>query len=180
MQQELCGARPGVTYEVAPDFNSNAPIILVTIEANTPEHAVVALDAIMNRVPPALTALQRGLNLRPQTNITSMQIVTDTVPEVVRKDQIRAGIVAGAGTLALGLLMIALLDGWLASRWESRSSRNILAIPDWSFEPTVDDHPNVAAGSAKQHPTWSVNGDDASYNDTSAVARLPRRSARSS
>jgi hypothetical protein len=106
-------------------------VILVSVEADTADNAVTALNVVMARVPVALTALQSGLNLRPKTSITAITVMADPVPTVVRKDQIRAGVVAGGGVLALGILLIGLLDGVLATWVRRRRTSRSRAVPDW-------------------------------------------------
>ena len=121
MREELCGPHPGVTYDVTQDYTNRAPIILVTVEANSTTNMVTALSAVVDRVPIILTDLQAGLKVKPNAEITSAVLVSDKKPEIVRKSQIRAGIAVGAGTLALSLLMIGLLDGLLAARRSKKS-----------------------------------------------------------
>jgi hypothetical protein len=117
MRAGLCKENnPDVTYEAANDFTNQAPIIIVTVDADTPANAVIALGAVTDRVPKILTDLQEGLRLGANAEITSTLLVADKKPDIVRKNQIRAGVVAGAGTLGLSLLMIGLFDGLLAAR----------------------------------------------------------------
>jgi hypothetical protein len=117
MRQGLCKENnPDVTYEAAEDFTNRAPIIIVTVDADTAADAVIALGAVTDRVPEILTNLQAGLKLGANAEITSTLLVADKEPDIVRKSQIRAGIVAGAGALGLSLLMIGLVDGLLTSR----------------------------------------------------------------
>jgi hypothetical protein len=116
MRSQLCKPRPSVMYEAAPDFTNSAPIVLITVDAGSATNAVTGLNAVMERIPAVLTDLQEGLNLEGNAEITSLPLVTDRQPDVVHKDQIRAGIVVGAGTLGLGLLMIGLLDGLAGAR----------------------------------------------------------------
>jgi hypothetical protein len=116
MRAVLCDSHPDVSYEVEQDFISSAPMILISVEANSPANAVTALDAVADLVPKTLADLQEGLKLRPGALITSMPVAIDQKPTVEHKDQIRAGIVAGGGTLGLALLLIALIDGVLGAR----------------------------------------------------------------
>ena len=116
MRVQLCRRNPGVSYEAEPDFTNNAPIILVTVNADSATNAAVGLNAVRERVPRVLSDLQAGLRLGPNAEITSMPLTADSKPAIVHKSQVRAGIVAGAGTLALCLLIIGLVDGLLATR----------------------------------------------------------------
>jgi hypothetical protein len=141
MRQELCNDKAGVTYEAASDFTNRAPIILVTVDADSATNAVIALNAVMERVPKVLADLQEGLRLKPNAEITSTVLVADNKPDVVRKSQIRAGIVAGAGTLGASLLMIGLFDGLRASRrpGKARNERDEV-ISHWEWQPSPDAH----------------------------------------
>jgi hypothetical protein len=101
MREGLCTPHPTVTYEAVQDFTNSAPVILVTAEAKSPASAITAMHVVMDRVPKVMCDLQAGLNLERNAQITSVPLVDDTQPDVVHTDQIRAGIVAGAGTLPL-------------------------------------------------------------------------------
>jgi hypothetical protein len=116
MRVALCKPNPSVTYKAEADSTNNAPVILLTVDANSATNATVALNALEERVPRVLSNVQAGLSLQANAQITSIPLSTDTKPATVRKSQIRAGIVAGAGTLALSLLLIGLVDGLLAAR----------------------------------------------------------------
>ncbi|GAA2106742.1 hypothetical protein GCM10009841_26220 [Microlunatus panaciterrae] len=129
MRVELCKSRPGVSYQATPDFTSSAPVILVTVEADSSTNAVTALHAVMERVPATLTQLQSDLGLRPRAEITSIPLVSDDHPDAVHKTQIRAGIAAGAATLGFGLLLIALGEGLVASKRTPRRARGLATSP---------------------------------------------------
>lgn len=124
-------AFPGMSFEATPDFTNSAPIILFTVEAETPEVATQALINLMGRVPDTLANLQENQALTDRARITSLALTEDIEPTVVRKDQVRAGILVGAGTLGIGLLFIALLDGMLAVRRRRReASAATVETPD--------------------------------------------------
>lgn len=107
---------PGMSYEATPDFTNSAPIILFTIEGGTSAGSVAGLQALMERVPDVLDQLQAGLGLTAQDEVTAMPLTQDEVPETVRKSQIRAGILAATVVVALGLLLLALVDSLLMNR----------------------------------------------------------------
>lgn len=111
------------TFEMVPDLSTSGPVIAVNVGAPTRAEALQALDAVVARVPDQLSDMQSGLGLARSALITSKVLTLDTKPKVVRKGQIRAGIVAGAGTLALSLLLIGLFDGlWSARRRRQQNS----------------------------------------------------------
>lgn len=122
MRTQLCGQDPTVSYEVTQDYTTNAPIVVITVDAKSPRNAVTGELAMMERVPKALVDLQAELQLKSEATITSKVLITDKAPDVVRKTQIRAGIVAAAGTLSVTLLLIGLFDGLVAVRRARRQT----------------------------------------------------------
>jgi hypothetical protein len=115
VRQGLCGEDPTVVFDVGPDYTNSAPIILIKVDADSVEASQAALKAIMDQVPVALAQLQAPMKLKADATILSAPLVADAKPEVVRKNQIRVGIVTGAGILGLGLMVVALLDHLLLS-----------------------------------------------------------------
>lgn len=100
----------------------------------------------MDQVPAVLAQLQAPMKLKPAATITSTRLVLDDRPEIIRKDQIRIGIVTAAGLLGLGLLGIALLDHLLLALTERRPRSETVSdeagAPEdagWWTEPEVPD-----------------------------------------
>lgn len=151
---------PGATFEATPDVMTNAPIINVTVEAPSSEDAAKTLSAVLERIPGILTELQAGLGLDQGDLITSQPLIANPEPDVVRKGQIRAGVVSIAAALGLSLLMIGLLDGLLLSRKRrGRPDRSIGAgnpAPDESGKGVApvaaDRRTRVSGGSRRLGP----------------------------
>lgn len=152
MREQLCKSDPGVTFDVTPDFTNSAPIVLITVEADSTEHAVVALQAVMDRVPVVLAQLQTGMKLKSDATITSAPLVEDLKPTVVRKDQIRAGIVGAVGTLGIGLLVIGLLDSLLSARSTRRDELEDLT-GWWDQDPSAFGHQQQDVSSHEHEST---------------------------
>ncbi|WP_204913061.1 hypothetical protein [Microlunatus spumicola] len=134
MRRNLCSAHPSISFEVAKDDESNAPVILVTVDAASRQDAITTLNTVMNRVPTTLQQLQSDLNLRANAAITSAPVVADTIPDVVHKDQIRAAVLVGGGTFALGLLVTGMVDGLFLPRRRA-------ALPDLDTDEELDEAP---------------------------------------
>lgn len=138
MRAGMCRDHPTVSYEAGPDFTNSAPIVLITVDAENAGDATATLGALMDRTPAILRSLQTQLGLPDKALITSSQLMVDRTATVVRKDQIRGGVVAGAGALALGLVLVALGDG-LATAWRRRRPKTAKkGGPDW-WDGTADD-----------------------------------------
>ena len=106
----------GTTYEIVPDYTNSAPIILFTVEAATPEVATEALSSLIDRVPVELEKLQSGLDLPAAQRVTSVVLTRDESPAATKKAMIRASLMTMAALGGMGLLLIALVDGWLTGR----------------------------------------------------------------
>jgi capsular polysaccharide biosynthesis protein len=136
-REELAEQHPGSSFEATPDYMNSAPIILLTVKADSATIATNALEAVMDRVPETLAGLQSGLNLPANAVITSRPLISDTQPDVVRKGQIRAGIVTSFVTMVLSLLVIGLIDRLLAARRATAQPTQYLSPTDeqyWSID----------------------------------------------
>lgn len=123
VQEEWAEDFPDMEYEATPDFTNSAPIILFTVEGGTSESSAAGLDDLMSRVPAILLDLQDGLGLEEQSYVTARKLTQDATPAVVRKSQIRAGLVAGVGIGGLGLMLLALVDSLLTALARRREQR---------------------------------------------------------
>ncbi len=106
----------GTTFEIVPDYTNSAPIILFTVEAATPDVATEALSSLIDRVPVELEKLQAGLDLPATQRVTSVVLTRDESPAPSTKAMIRAALMTMAALGGMGLLLIALVDGWLNGR----------------------------------------------------------------
>lgn len=109
-------SHPGVAYEMYADMAVSGPIVVVEVTGPSAEATIGALNTLFTTVPEALTDLQSDLGIKRREYITVQKLTIDETAQKVTKDQLRAGIVAGAGVLVGGLLGIGLLDGLLLSR----------------------------------------------------------------
>ena len=169
MREGLCKEHsPDVTYEAEYDTN-DAPVIIVTVEGDTATSAVIALGALTDRVPEILANLQAGLKLGANATITSTLLVADKKPESVHKNQIRAGIVAGAGTLGLSLLMIGLFDGLMAAR----RSRIAIAARDQVMSAELESEAEPANATAEDTTAEQPAGQDFEAEPANGTAEEP-------
>jgi hypothetical protein len=129
---------PGSDFDVTADVTSAGPIVVLRSSADSAKDAWDALSALLNRVPSTLSDLQGDLDIPANAWITSRVLTADTRPEIARKSQVRAGIVAGAGVLVLGLLLVGFVDGLLTGRRKGEEDedrdipapRTLTAAPD--------------------------------------------------
>ncbi|WP_347354582.1 hypothetical protein [Intrasporangium sp.] len=121
-QEQFADQAPTATYKLTPDFTTSGPLIIVDVEAPTPEAAVSGLKTVMEMIPARLESLQTGLDIEQSAYITAKKLTADAIPEIVRSGQMRAGIIAAAVSLALMLFLVGLIDGLLTAR-AARGSR---------------------------------------------------------
>lgn len=123
VQDDWSSRFPGMSFTATPDFTNSAPIILFTVEGGTSDGTAAALDDLVARVPVILRNLQDGLGLNEQDYVTSRTLTKDARPEVVRKTQVRAGLLATAVAGGLGLMLLALVDSLMTARARRRARR---------------------------------------------------------
>jgi hypothetical protein len=107
---------PSATYLVEPDYTTNGPILVITVEDRDAKVALDTTAYLLEQAPKTLDALQAGLGVRPNSRITSTVITRDAVPKPVRKAQLRALVVAFGVGLALTALAAAAVDGLVRRR----------------------------------------------------------------
>lgn len=116
LAEELTTAEPDAEISVESDFASSAPVVVVSASAGGGSLALSMRDALAAEVIPTLAAMQGDLGVPPASRITAVELASDTKPELSRRNQLRAVIVAGGAGFAATLLGTALLDGILIRR----------------------------------------------------------------
>ncbi|MFI2562883.1 hypothetical protein [Paenarthrobacter sp. NPDC018779] len=104
------------TYAAEPDRGTNGAILVITATADSPEQTMSLLKAVMEETPRSLNEMQEALNVAVPARITTMNLLVDrqAVPEVKARTQLV--LVAGAGGVAVTLVIAVLLDGLLLTR----------------------------------------------------------------
>ena len=116
---ELADVYPTASYGMFADQSVAGPIIQIDVTAPEADATMGALDFMLSKTPQALERLQTDLRTAPSEQITSQTLTQDPGVTVVRKAQVRLGIVVAVVLLAGGVLLIGLIDGLLLSRAQS-------------------------------------------------------------
>ena len=148
---EIAERYPSAGYTAVSDFTNSGPIVLFDVTGATNDEAIGALHALMDRVPSTLHGLQARLGIPESTFITSEVLTKDPEADIVHKSQIRAGIVAGAGTLTLLLLAIGHIDGVVASR-SRRHGAQLRSVDRTSEEPAPPQQEESATKRGSRRP----------------------------
>lgn len=111
---------PLAVYEVLPDRATAAPILLITVSSPDKVTTNNGLQAVLQRVPVNLTAMQENLGISGNNRIISMKIAETAEPEAITKSRDRTT----AAFAAMGLISVAALtaavDGILLRRKDTQ------------------------------------------------------------
>ncbi|GAA1969447.1 hypothetical protein GCM10009798_32540 [Nocardioides panacihumi] len=112
----------GVDYSAAPDYTTNAPLVVLTATAKSPAAAQELLERIVTQVPAILTRLQASVGIEKSAQITAVAVTTSQKPVKVVKKQVRAVGACAAVLAAMLLMLIGGLDGFLQRRASSAAA----------------------------------------------------------
>ena len=108
------------TVEITSKDGSTAPIIVYSVEGTDASQAEQGLKHLVSSAGPRLIELQDGLKVPQKDRVTFETLSVDDKATASHKKQLELAVVGFAGTLGLGLLLIALIDG---RRQAQRSAR---------------------------------------------------------
>ena len=115
-------AAPTGKFDVAPDWATSGPILIVHATAPSAEVALATMEAALAQVPSKLHALQAALGISQGSQITSLTLTQTAEAKTVQKTRIRAVIaVAGLG-LAVSAFVVSLVDSLLLRRSRRRTA----------------------------------------------------------
>lgn len=160
--QELKSAGASGTYDVVPDGASPAPLVLITVESESPKSALSSLNLLVARVPATLRKLQRELSVTGDALITSTVVTRSASAVLVRKPQIRALLVAGVAGAGATILGIAAVDALLFRRHRRKRTKPLDAFSG---------NPADAAAALTTAAEWSSASAPASSRPAGSSAR---------
>lgn len=100
-------------FLIAPDKDTPAPLVLLTVTADSVEAAMSTMDLVLERMPANLQKIQLAANVPKDSYITSTLVAKSDHPVIGRKPQLRAIVFAAALGVCLTLLLTAALDALL-------------------------------------------------------------------
>jgi hypothetical protein len=156
---------PGTSYEAMPDYTNSAPIILFDVEGDSATGTAAALEELMGRVPDILDDLQGGLGLPQDGLVTARKLTQDSRPAVVRKDQIRAGLLVLAASGGIGLLLLALADSLLSARAQAKARRAAARAAEQARREEEEEAARLEAEAQQATATQTLEDSDESRGD---------------
>ena len=119
---EQVSERAGIgTYLVTPDFDTRAPMLVITTSAPTRAAASDVTTAVLDQVPTVLAQIQGDLNI-PNDALITTRVVTDDPVMPNHKAQMRMVALATLGMLAVLAMLIGAIDGLLMRRVKRRAT----------------------------------------------------------
>lgn len=116
VEDDIPGEGADVTFELARDVTVAGPVLLLEVEAASPELAEDTLAHLLEVIPRRLSDLQANVGVAEGDRVTSTVITRETVPTIDRKSQIRALLVTLVGGLGFTYLSAAFIDSMLVRR----------------------------------------------------------------
>jgi hypothetical protein len=113
-------------YLVERDRTTSGPLLAISVNDQTPEAAVSSMQVVLDLIPTTLLSLQKSDKIRSSFHVTSSVVAQDGEPEVNRKGQLRAIVVALAAGFAGSLWLAGFIEGAARRRvarqtWARRS-----------------------------------------------------------
>lgn len=119
-----------VDFGVALDPTAAAPMILIEVSSSSPKTSQAAERFLSDRLPGVLLQLQEDANVPSKSLITTSSVIAADIPQIGRKSQIRAIVVAAAAGLLVTILTAAAVDALALRRRRRRPQSASLAAAD--------------------------------------------------
>jgi hypothetical protein len=124
-QEEIAQRAPDAEVVVSIEESTRGPVIAVDVTDSSEAGTLEILSYVADSIPETLASLQSEVGVPLDAVVRSMPLTMDTEPEPEYETLIRLLILAGAGGLALTLLVAYALDGILKRRVRRRSQPGI-------------------------------------------------------
>ncbi|GGJ70774.1 YveK family protein [Glutamicibacter ardleyensis] len=103
----------GAEVAIAKDATTSGPIAAITVTANRADDTVALLNETLASIPLTLRTLQSELKVPANSEITTLELSKDAVPEPNNKRQIQFTAFVALGGTSISLLGTGLLDRML-------------------------------------------------------------------
>lgn len=110
IQRELQAQGLGTDYEVARDFLTSAPVVLVTVRDPNLGRVRATRDWLLSRIPLVLTDLQAAVRVPPSAMMTSTVISDEGEVTTSNRTTLRVLLVVVAGVLLATLAVATVID----------------------------------------------------------------------
>ncbi len=148
---ELEGESPRATYNVTPDFTSNAPLMVLTVQGD--KDAVADLmKRLQAAVPQRLQEIQDAVETPQQWQIASLPVAEDPEPVPQTKAKMRTTVLLAGSVGLVSMLVIAGIDALLRTRTRKRAGREEPPAHADATEPDADDTTDEVASSGEVVP----------------------------
>lgn len=160
---------PGTTVEVTRDVTTSAPVVAIKVTARTDSQAGQVLSLMVERTAAELESLQDANRAARADRITVVPVTVDQQSTERPRDKLVATVAVGGSSIALTILIAALVEGLSSRDSEVRSSRASRSRISASRRRRNQDHPSA---SSPQHGSLVPFGAEPGHRE--AAKFLPR------
>src|SRR3954466_13774553 len=125
----LTADHPGLTFTVALDSSSGAPIVAVSAQDRDPEVLATTLDQLGQDLVTQLADLQKASGAPEDSWVTISRLTHDAQALESHSDGIRNGAGAAAGVLLVFALLVLLVE-WRSRRAQHRRAKAVAAAAE--------------------------------------------------
>lgn len=129
VQQEAVGLGLSRDFEVARDFLTSAPVVLVTVQDTDLTRARATRDWLLDRLPKTLLQLQASVKVPPAAMMTSTVISPEGEVTRSSKSTLRLLLVVVAAGLMATLVLATVIDTLRRERSRRRATRPQGSVP---------------------------------------------------
>ncbi len=188
--QMLDNTVPSGEYDVTNDPTTSAPVVLVWTSGPSEQSAMRMMEAVLDRLPVELDALQEEIDVKAQFRISLLPLSRDREPTENQKTRLRLLGVLAAALLFGSLSLVAAIDGLLLRRGGPPAGSKTAAVGPGSPPPAdaatpaqppraLDDAPGaapLAADPGRRPPVVSTPAPTAVWERYASIAEATLRS----
>lgn len=139
--KELEVAHPGIEIAVTRDPTTAGPVILITVGASSDDEAAVILQLLTHRTATVLRELQRDEAIPAKEQMTIVTVTMDEHGTLKDRTRLILSVAAGAGVIALSVLVAALVEGLSGRRGRRRAT--VKEAPDLGGSEDAESEPDI-------------------------------------
>lgn len=135
---------PDGSYEITADWTTSAPMMILTVKANTSAQVARLQSAVLDQIPVSLAHLQDDLAVPANSRIEAKVVSSDAAPRIDKKSMVQMIGIVGAGSLFVMLLMIAAYDSLRLRLARRKAAMHTVVRPKTAADPDEPDAPHAS------------------------------------
>ncbi len=149
--KELEATHPGIEIQVSRDPTTAGPVILITVGSSSDDEAAVVLQLLNRRTATVLNELQQDEAIPVKERMTVVTVTMDQHGTLKDRTRLIVGVAAGVGSLALSVLVAAMVEGLSGRRARKRSEHSEASASD-EVGASKGEHDSPSSSQASDEP----------------------------